>query len=99
MGLHVIFSERGGADGKPPIVQGDDGHGDSIGIHSCPDMVEPTVVGATGIEMSHSPKCDCAMTGARCGQSARAMIFSSALCLSNTQANVRRRAPSGSSCC
>ena len=52
MRLHVVLSERGGADWFPPIVLGNDGHRDSIGIHPGPDMVEPAVDGTARVVMS-----------------------------------------------
>jgi hypothetical protein len=75
MRLHVMFGKGSGADGFPFIVQGDNGHRDSIGIHSRTDVVEPIVDGAAGIEMSPLAEVPLRNDGRKSGQSARALIF------------------------
>jgi len=52
MRVHVMFSKRRGTDGFAAIVEGNDGHRDSIDMHSRPDMIEPAVDGTPRIEMS-----------------------------------------------
>jgi hypothetical protein len=51
MRFHVVVGQRGGAD-RLPIIQGDDGHRDPIGIHPGPDMVEPAIDSPTRVMMS-----------------------------------------------
>src|SRR5206468_12532795 len=62
--FHVAFSERSGANGFLPIVQRDHGHWDSIGVHSCPDVIQPAGDGSTGIKMA--PLCEVPLRNDRC---------------------------------
>ena len=52
MRLHVMFDKRRGPDGFVAIVEGNDGHWDSIDMYPRPDMIEPAVDGTPRIEMS-----------------------------------------------
>jgi hypothetical protein len=51
VGFHVMFSKRRGPDSFTSIAKRHNRHGDAIGIHSCPDMVEPAMDSPARIEV------------------------------------------------